>query len=103
MRDEALALLCKECIHLERLEVSIPVKDIIVPPFFSANNPPNKFVAALANSTSLRMLIDRSDNHATHGPRHTLTSDTARYMMSAVNNLRTIVSDMKIWTVSRFP
>jgi hypothetical protein len=60
------------------------------------------FALALSQSTSLQTLVDKSDSHATHGPRATLNRYHIRHIMSHVESLKTIISDSKVWTVSFF-
>ncbi|KAJ7911825.1 hypothetical protein B0H13DRAFT_2327960 [Mycena leptocephala] len=81
---DSLTALCRACIHLERLEIWIPVRDVTI------------FTLALAKSTSLRTLVD-VDLH-THTPRPTLAPDNARFMIASVPTLEKIVSDGRIWT-----
>ncbi|KAJ7291927.1 hypothetical protein C8J57DRAFT_1163936 [Mycena rebaudengoi] len=81
---DLLTALCKECVQLERLEVSIPLRDLTI------------FTLAIGKSSSLRTIID-VESH-THGPRRSLNQENVRYMMRSVPSLRRIVGDGRIWT-----
>lgn len=77
----------KQCVHLERLDVAIPARDIL------------SFTASIARSYSLRVVVD-VENHVDHGIRQSLTQDNIRYMMASVRSLRKVVSitDRRVWT-----
>ncbi|KAF9011794.1 hypothetical protein BDQ17DRAFT_1232939 [Cyathus striatus] len=83
---ESVEEICKKCVQLERLDITIPVKEL------------NKFSLALSPSKSLRTLND-VDHHATHDPRPSLNHEKVRLIMDNVPSLKTIVSDGRIWTV----
>ncbi|KAJ6545497.1 hypothetical protein B0H19DRAFT_1212292 [Mycena capillaripes] len=81
---DSLPALCKGCTHLERLEIWIPVRDLMV------------FTSAIAKSPTLRTLVD-VDLH-THSARATLAPDNVRLVMAGVPSLEKILSDGRIWT-----
>ncbi|KAG1721443.1 hypothetical protein EDB19DRAFT_1646450 [Suillus lakei] len=83
--------LSSRCKDLEMLEIPLPIKDI------SFQQP---FTTAISNLKELHTLTDVGDAHASHGPRATLAKNDVRYMMQTCVNLRTIVSDGRMWTVS---
>lgn len=85
---DSISKICKACIHLEQLNLSLPIKDII------------SFAAAISPSESLRTIVD-IDSHISHGPRPSLTKDSARYMMWVAPALSKVVSDRRIWTGHR--
>lgn len=78
--------LSSRCKELEVLEIPLPIKEI------------QAFTAAISSLKELHTLTDVGDAHATHGPRATLARNDARYMMQACANLKTIVSDGRMWT-----
>ncbi|KAG1789158.1 uncharacterized protein HD556DRAFT_1297242 [Suillus plorans] len=78
--------LSSKCKDLEMLEIPLPIKDI------------QAFTAAISSLKELHTLTDVGDAHASHGPRATLARNDVRYMMRACVNLRTIVSDGRMWT-----
>ncbi|KAJ7109560.1 hypothetical protein C8R43DRAFT_1243302 [Mycena crocata] len=87
---DPLAALCRTCVQLERLELSIPFRDLIT------------FAPALAKSRTLRTLVDvPSQGH--HGPvgslHATLAPDSARHLLAAVPSLKTIAAGGRVWTV----
>jgi len=106
---DSIAAICKECVHLERLEVAFPIKEIVssyllpYPMLYDLLLKQKvlqpKFTAAMSQSLSLRTLINMGDSHVSNEPRLSLTQESVRYIMDNVHNLRNIVSDKRIWTV----
>ncbi|KAG1776571.1 hypothetical protein EV702DRAFT_1109380 [Suillus placidus] len=78
--------LSSRCKDLEMLEIPLPIKDI------------RAFTTAISSLKELHTLTDVGDAHASHGPRATLARNDVRYMMQACGNLKTIVSDGRMWT-----
>lgn len=78
--------LSSRCKDLEMLEIPLPINDI------------QAFTTAIASLKELHTLTDIGDAHASHGPRATLARNDVRYMMQACVNLRTVVSDGRMWT-----
>jgi hypothetical protein len=78
--------LSSRCKDLEMLEIPLPIKDI------------QAFTTAISSLKELHTLTDIGDAHASHGPRATLARNDVRYMMQACVNLRTVVSDGRMWT-----
>lgn len=83
---EMVKKLCLRCKDLEMLEIPLSVKDT------------KAFTAAISSLKELHTLTDVGDAHTTHGPRATFTRHNVRYMMQACVNLKTIVSDGRMWT-----
>lgn len=97
--------LSSRCKELEVLEVPLPIKEIVR--FFAYSGDTSSqelfqqaFTTAISSLKELHTLIDVGDAHASHGPRATLARNDVRYMMQACANLKTIVSDGRMWTVS---
>ncbi|CAK5266867.1 unnamed protein product [Mycena citricolor] len=84
---DVLASLCRACLVLERLEISIPVRDLGI------------FSQALSQSQTLRTLID-IEQHS-HSPRPTLSQDGVRGMMQQTPTLQRVVTEgrTRIWTL----
>ncbi|KAF4612878.1 hypothetical protein D9613_010997 [Agrocybe pediades] len=82
---ESIAKICEQCIHLERLDVAVPIKDISA---FSVN---------IAKSKTLHTIVD-VQNHVDHGIRPTLTQVDANLMMAYCPSLKAIVTGGRIWT-----
>jgi hypothetical protein len=61
------------------------------------------FTVALAQSSTLRTLVDTSDPHGTHSPKVALTRDNIKHMMRNVRTLKKVECDGRIWTVSTSP
>ena len=56
----------------------------------------------IARSFSIRVLVDlNSHNHGPQSHKLTLSPDGVKNFMSNVRNLRTIITDGRLWTVSR--
>ncbi|KAF9531047.1 hypothetical protein CPB83DRAFT_918574 [Crepidotus variabilis] len=85
LSHESLEAICKSCIHLEQLDLSIPVKEIL------------PFTRRIAVSKTLRTLVDL-DSHVDHGIRPQLTPDNARYIMTVSGSVREIITTHRIWT-----
>lgn len=81
--------LSSKCKDLEMLEIPLPIKEI------------RAFTTAISGLKELHTLTDVGDAHASHGPRATLARNDVRYMMQECVNLRTIVSDGRMWTGRR--
>jgi hypothetical protein len=98
--------LSSKCKDLEMLEIPLPIKEIVS--FFSPcgrdissqDSFQRAFTTAISGLKELHTLTDVGDAHASHGPRATLARNDVRYMMQECVNLRTIVSDGRMWTVS---
>jgi len=97
--------ICETCSMLQKLELCIPVKDIVINfclslgcfDQFLIQEP---FGYALSHSMTLRTVVDTKDSHTTHGLYPTLTQGNVRSIMEEVGSLKRIVSDNKVWTVS---
>ncbi|KAG1859282.1 hypothetical protein F4604DRAFT_1793244 [Suillus subluteus] len=83
---DMVAKLSSRCKDLEMLEIPLPIKDI------------QAFTTAISCLKELHTLTDVGDAHASHGPRATLARNDVRYMMQECVNLKTIVSDGRMWT-----
>ncbi|KAJ3504699.1 hypothetical protein NLJ89_g7797 [Agrocybe chaxingu] len=83
--QESIAEICKNCVNLQRLDVSIPMKELL------------PFTRNLSFSKTLHTIVD-VDNHVDHGMRPTLKQENVRYMMSLSSSLRKVVSNHRIWT-----
>ncbi|KAF8805610.1 hypothetical protein BYT27DRAFT_7142389 [Phlegmacium glaucopus] len=81
----SIAEICKSCLHLERLDVAIIMKEIPL------------FTKGLSQSKTLQTLVD-VDNHVDHGIRIPFTADNAQFIMSQCQSLRKIVTNQRIWT-----
>ncbi|KAG7095711.1 hypothetical protein E1B28_006425 [Marasmius oreades] len=81
---ESVIQLCHRCPHLERLELPIPLKELI------------SFTAAVGRSSTIRTIVN-SNRHTGHGPHQTLDARNVRYLMSNVRQLDKIISDKRIW------
>ncbi|KAL0945983.1 hypothetical protein HGRIS_012261 [Hohenbuehelia grisea] len=88
---ETVRQICRSCVHLERLELPIPMKTLPL------------FIQALGNSFGLHTLIDTGDPHATHGPRLSLTPESVRQLMGSVRKLRIIENDGRTWKGEKLP
>jgi len=84
--NESIRKICRMCPELDRLELAIPAKDI------------RPFTLALAQSSTLRTLIDISDPHATHSPKVAVSRDNVKLMMRTIRTLRKVECDGRIWT-----
>ncbi|KAK7041993.1 hypothetical protein R3P38DRAFT_2888026, partial [Favolaschia claudopus] len=80
---DSLTALCRACAKLERLEVWIPVDDLVI------------FAISIAQSKSLRTLVDV--NSHTHAPRSTLRQGGVYTLMSKVESLQEVVTDTETW------
>ncbi|KIM82866.1 hypothetical protein PILCRDRAFT_459480 [Piloderma croceum F 1598] len=84
--NDSVKNICARCPQLETLELAIPIREL------------RPFALAVAQSSTLKTLIDNSDPHATHTPKVALTRDNIRYVMLTVHALRTVECDGRIWT-----
>jgi hypothetical protein len=84
---DSIEKICKSCINLEELALSVPAKDLL------------PFAQRLAQSKSLHTLIDL-ENHIEHGARTPIDRDSARYLMSLSKRLRKVVTTTDIFIVS---
>ncbi|KAJ8082159.1 hypothetical protein PM082_008006 [Marasmius tenuissimus] len=82
---ESIVHICKTCPYLERLELPIPLKELI------------SFTSAVGRSFSLRTLVN-SVLHTEHGHHQSLDSRNVKYLMSNVRRLDRILSDKRVWT-----
>ncbi|KAG9226623.1 hypothetical protein CCMSSC00406_0006152 [Pleurotus cornucopiae] len=88
---DSIALMCRSCPHLERLDISVPIRDLIA------------FTNALTRSFTLTTLVDLGDiSHSVHSNQVSLTTDSAYHLMGHVRQLKKIVSGGRTWTVSPF-
>ncbi|KAF4579322.1 F-box domain-containing protein [Pleurotus pulmonarius] len=87
---DSITLMCGSCPHLERLDISVPIRDLIT------------FTNALARSFSLTTLVDLGDaSHSAHSNQVSLTTDSAYHLMGHVRRLKKIVSGGRTWTGKR--
>jgi len=84
--NDCVRKICRMCPELYRLELAIPTKEI------------RPFTLALTQSSTLQILIDVSDPHASHNSRVALSRDNVKYMMKTVRALRKVECDGRIWT-----
>ncbi|KAL1742302.1 hypothetical protein HDZ31DRAFT_66109 [Schizophyllum fasciatum] len=90
---DIVAHICQTCPVLQRLEIGFPVMD----PLGQV-----AFTSMVARSFSIRVLVDL--NSHSHGPqvqKLTLSPDGVKNFMSNVRNLRTIITDGRVWTGQR--
>jgi hypothetical protein len=97
--------ICETSSMLQKLELCIPVKDIVIHSCLSLGCSDQFLIQepvgyALSHSMTLRTVVDTKDSHTPHGPYPTLTQGNVRYIMEEVGSLKRIVSDNKVWTVS---
>ncbi|KAF9045452.1 hypothetical protein BJ165DRAFT_1346918 [Panaeolus papilionaceus] len=83
--QSSLIEICKSCIHLDRLEVSVPMKEL------------NTFIKNLGRSKTLHTLEDL-ENHVDHGVQTPLSKENVRYMMTKCPSLRRVITKHRIWT-----
>ncbi|KAF8153001.1 hypothetical protein B0H34DRAFT_754140 [Crassisporium funariophilum] len=84
--QKSITEICKACLHLERLDVAIPSKDLMM------------FASNLSKSTSLKTLME-VDRHVEHGVRQSIGRIDAHYMFSKCLSLRKIITNQRIWNV----
>ncbi|KAJ7594360.1 hypothetical protein C8J56DRAFT_926553 [Mycena floridula] len=84
---ESVVAICSSCIHLERLELPLPLKEFI------------SFSHAVGRSYTLSTIIDTSQQ--THGPHMSLHQDNVRYIMISCRSLKKIISGNRVWTGQR--
>jgi len=84
---EGVRAICSRCHDLERLALSLPVKEM---PIFT-------WAAALQESATLQTLCDISESHSTHGQRPFLSRSDIRHLMDCVPTLEKVVTDERIW------
>ncbi|TRM66963.1 hypothetical protein BD626DRAFT_452299 [Schizophyllum amplum] len=90
---DSVAHICNLCNVLQRLEIGFPAMDTLGQVGFTNT---------IARSFSLRVLVDLSSH--SHGPQAhklTLTPEGVKNFMSNVRNLRTIITDGRVWTGQR--
>ncbi|KAF8957516.1 hypothetical protein BDZ97DRAFT_1845991 [Flammula alnicola] len=83
--QESIAEICKSCVHLERLDVAIPMKELLF------------FIKNLEYSQTLHTIVD-VDNHVDHGIQKSLDSGDVTLMLAGCRSLRKIVTNHRIWT-----
>jgi len=81
----SIAEICKSCLHLERLEAAISMKEI------------DAFTKGLSQSKTLQTLVD-ADNHVDHGIQIPFTEYNAQYIMVKCRSLKKIITNQRIWT-----
>ncbi|KAF8902553.1 hypothetical protein CPB84DRAFT_1775664 [Gymnopilus junonius] len=82
---ESLINICKSCIHLERLDIAIPVKEM------------PSFIHNISDARTLRTLVD-VDNHVEHGIRPSLGSDNVMHLMRHNPSLKEVITTHRVWT-----
>ncbi|KAH9947752.1 hypothetical protein B0H21DRAFT_691376 [Amylocystis lapponica] len=85
---EGVRMMSKRCAELERFAISIPTKDVY------------GFADALRHSKTLHTLSDVTDAHTSHGPHVSITRPDVSTIIELVPNLRTIITDGRVWTAS---
>lgn len=103
---ESVGYICGLCPSLERLELPIPLKDLVseIPEAYEQksvahNRSQIAFTSAVGRSNTLRTIVN-STIHTDHGHHQALDARNVKYLMSHVRKLDKIVSDKRIWTVS---
>ncbi|ESK97833.1 hypothetical protein Moror_17262 [Moniliophthora roreri MCA 2997] len=81
---DSIVHICSNCELLERLELPIPLKELIV------------FTAAIGRSNTLRTVVDTNAHGADH--HQSLGKQNAEHLMKNVPSLNKIVSDKRVWT-----
>lgn len=100
---DSIEKICKYCIHLEELALSVPIKDLVS--YLSHDQLTSSpllqlpFAQRLSQSKSLHTLIDL-ENHIEHGVRVPIDRDSARYLMSLSGSLRKVVTTTDVFIVS---
>ncbi|PPQ99320.1 hypothetical protein CVT24_009188 [Panaeolus cyanescens] len=82
--QNSLIEICKSCIQLDRLEVSVPMKEL------------GSFIKNLGKSKTLHTLEDL-ENHVDHGVQTPLTKENIRTMMTRCPSLRRVLTKHRIW------
>ncbi|KAJ2919726.1 hypothetical protein MD484_g699, partial [Candolleomyces efflorescens] len=84
LENDSIKKICKECPQLERLAISIPIREAY------------SFGDLLISAKHLHTLVD-VDTHTQHGVRPVLNFEAAQSLMQKVPSLRTLVSDRRVW------
>ncbi|RXW14576.1 hypothetical protein EST38_g11281 [Candolleomyces aberdarensis] len=84
LENESIKKLSQKCPHLERLDVSIPIREAY------------SFGDLLSPAKHLTTLVD-VDTHTQHGIRPSLSFDVVQTLMQKVPSLKTLVSDRRVW------
>ncbi|KAI5891276.1 uncharacterized protein SCHCODRAFT_02628600 [Schizophyllum commune H4-8] len=90
---DLVAHICNVCPIIQRLEIGFPAMD----PLGQV-----AFTSMIARSFSIRVLVDlNSHNHGPQSHKLTLSPEGVKNFMSNVRNLRTIITDGRVWTGQR--
>ncbi|KAF6751683.1 hypothetical protein DFP72DRAFT_472600 [Ephemerocybe angulata] len=76
--------IAEECSFLERLDVSIPIRDVYA------------FASTLGSAENLHTLVD-VESHVAHGVHPSLNLEMVEYLMESVPSLRKVVSGRRVW------
>ena len=103
---DTIRRMSSRCKDVERLELPLPIKEMVfIFRSYSGYRSSHvtfqrAFTTAISGLDGLHTLIDVGDAHASHGPRASLTKDDVKFMMRTCVNLKKVVSDGRMWTVS---
>ncbi|KAH8829207.1 hypothetical protein DL96DRAFT_1597169 [Flagelloscypha sp. PMI_526] len=85
LENDTLYAIFHGCPNLERVELDVPTRHL------------DNFITYLSCNGNVHTLIDL-EGHNTHGERLALSAPSVRWLFGAVNSLKTIVSDARVWT-----
>jgi len=101
---ESIGRIAEDCPLLERLDVAIPIRDVVRSCHFVRlpllSDIQYAFASLLTPAESLTTLVD-VDAHAQHGVRPSLNLELVEHLMESVPTLRTVVSDRRVWVSVR--
>ncbi|TBU25413.1 hypothetical protein BD311DRAFT_669671 [Dichomitus squalens] len=88
LSKESTALICRRCVELETLKLSLPGKDM------------HAFSDALYHAKRLHTLTDTGELHSTHASRAPIPKSDIKLLMTRQPTLEKIIADGRTWTVS---
>ncbi|PIL29000.1 hypothetical protein GSI_09047 [Ganoderma sinense ZZ0214-1] len=91
LSKESMSLLCRKCVELETLKLSLPGKDMLL------------FADSLSHAKRIHTVTDVGDPHGNHASRAPIPKSDIRLLMTRQPNLEKVVADGRTWTAVRSP